>query len=78
MVEFVQGGGVLDKMCAQLLRNVINSGEMCQLSSLVPYVTRYEKIDHLQFFYEIRIFGIDRRRIFCRVQQSKNQALKGS
>ena len=32
------------------------------------YVTRYEKIDHCNFFYEIHVFGIDRRRIYCRIE----------
>ena len=40
------------------------------------YVTRYEKIDHLQFFYEIRVFVLDRREIYCRVQSLNNQSLK--
>ena len=42
----------------------------------IKYVTRYTKTDHLQFFFEICVFGTDRRRIYCRVQWSKSQALK--
>ena len=41
------------------------------------YVTRYGKTDLSRFFMKIAFFmGIDQRRIYCRVQRSRSQALK--
>ena len=47
------------------------------LATTSENVTCYDKIDHLQFFYEIHVLGMGRRRIYCRVQRSKSQAQKG-